>query len=66
MVNFDPNYVGNGKRGRYVVPSQKTLAYVDPRYIAYGVVTADKLDLPALSCGPTMATSLRASEWPGG
>jgi hypothetical protein len=46
MVNFDPDFAGNGKRGRYVVPSQKTLAYVDPRYIAYGVVTADKLDLP--------------------
>jgi hypothetical protein len=47
LVNFDPTYVGaDGKKGRYVVPSQKTLAAVDPRYINFGVVTADKLGLP--------------------
>ena len=47
LVNFDPNYVGpDGKKGRYIVPSQKTLAAVDPRYLNFGVVTADKLGLP--------------------
>ena len=47
LVNFDPTFVGpDGKKGRYVVPSERTLQAVDPRYIAYGVVTADKLGLP--------------------
>ena len=47
LVNFDPNFVGpNGQKGRYVVPSQRTLAAVDPRYINYGVVTADKVGVP--------------------
>ncbi len=47
LVNFDPTYVGpNGKKGRYVVPSEKTLAALDPRYIAFGVVTADQVGVP--------------------
>ena len=47
LVNFDPTYVGpDGKKGRYVVPSQKTLQAVDPRFIAYGVVTADQIGVP--------------------
>jgi hypothetical protein len=47
MVNFDPTYVGpNGRKGRYIVPSKRTLAYVDPRYINYGVVTADEAGVP--------------------
>jgi hypothetical protein len=47
LVNFDPNYVGpDGKKGRYVVPSAQTLQAVDPRYLNFGVVTADKLGLP--------------------
>jgi hypothetical protein len=47
MVNFDPTYVGpDGRKGRYVVPSKRTLAYVDPRYINYGVVTADEAGVP--------------------
>jgi hypothetical protein len=47
LVNFDANYVGpDGKKGRYVVPSEKTLKAVDPRYIAFGVVTADKIGVP--------------------
>ena len=47
LVNFDPTYVGSdGKKGRYVVPSQRTLQSLDPRYIGYGVVTADQLGLP--------------------
>ncbi len=47
LVNFDPDFVGpDGKKGRFVVPSSKTLQFVDPRFIAYGITTADKLDLP--------------------
>ena len=43
LVNFDPDFTGsNGRRGRFVVPSQKTIASIDPRMIAYGVVTADQ------------------------
>src|SRR5207249_7842131 len=29
-------------QGRFIVPSMKTLALLDPRFIAYGVVTADQ------------------------
>lgn len=47
MLNFDPNYVGpDGRKGQFVVPSQKTLQYVDPRFLAWGVTTADKLGIP--------------------
>src|SRR6185369_5235336 len=47
LVNFDPTFVGpDGKKGRYVVPSQRTLAALDPRYIAFGVVTADQIGVP--------------------
>lgn len=43
LVNFDPDFKGaNGKRGRFIVPSQATLSQIDPRIIAYGVVTADQ------------------------
>ncbi len=47
LVNLDPDYRGpNGRRGRFVIPSARTLDYLDPRYIAYGYVTADQLGLP--------------------
>lgn len=47
LVNFDPTFTGTGgQKGRYIVPSQKTLAAIDPRYLAYGVVTADQVGLP--------------------
>ncbi|HVF27120.1 MAG TPA: hypothetical protein VM943_02695, partial [Pyrinomonadaceae bacterium] len=43
MVNFDPSTsVNPGFQGRFVVPSEKTLALLDPRFITYGVVTADE------------------------
>jgi carboxypeptidase family protein len=43
LVNFDPDYTApNGRRGRFVVPTQETLASIDPRIINYGVVTADE------------------------
>ncbi len=47
ILNFDPNYVGpDGQKGRFVVPSKKTLPYIDNRIIQYGVVTADQIGLP--------------------
>ncbi len=43
LVNFDPSFKGaNGRLGRFVVPSQKTIASIDSRMVAYGVVTADE------------------------
>ena len=43
MVNFDPNMsVNPGFQGRFVIPSDKTRALLDPRFISYGVVTADQ------------------------
>src|SRR5262249_59935353 len=43
LVNFDPSFTGaNGQRGRFVVPTQATIAKIDPRMVAYGVVTADQ------------------------
>ncbi|MBV9264802.1 MAG: TonB-dependent receptor, partial [Acidobacteriaceae bacterium] len=41
MVNFDPNYVDptTGQKGIFVVPSTKTLKYLDTRLISYGVET---------------------------
>ena len=47
LVNFDPDFVGSdGRKGRFVVPSSKTLQFVDPRFIAYGITTADTLGVP--------------------
>jgi hypothetical protein len=44
MANFDPSYVDpTGKKGRFVVPSDRTLPFLDPRFVAYGYTTADKL-----------------------
>ncbi|HEV8368799.1 MAG TPA: carboxypeptidase-like regulatory domain-containing protein [Pyrinomonadaceae bacterium] len=41
MVNFDPdNSVHSGFKGRFIIPSEKTLALLDPRFVGYGVVTA--------------------------
>lgn len=43
MVNFDPNRTNpvTGAPGTYIMPSKKTLAYVDPSVIAFGYVFAD-------------------------
>ena len=44
MLNFDPTYVDpSGKKGRFIVPSDKTLQFLDPRFITYGYTTADKV-----------------------
>ncbi len=43
MINFDPNNSKNpGFQGRFIVPSDKTFALLDPRFVAYGVVTAEE------------------------
>jgi hypothetical protein len=43
MVNFDPSTsVHPGFQGRFIIPSDKTLTLLDPRFVAYGVVTADE------------------------
>jgi hypothetical protein len=46
LVNFDPTYVKNGIRtGRFIIPSQKALPLVDPRMVAFGLVTADQIGI---------------------
>jgi hypothetical protein len=46
MVNFDPSFVGTGgQKGRFIIPSEKTLDFLDTRIIGLGVVTADKSGL---------------------
>ena len=47
LVNFDPNFVSStGRKGQFIIPSDKALPFVDPRYIAYGTTTADQRGLP--------------------
>jgi hypothetical protein len=42
MINFDPSTsVNPGFSGRFIIPSEKTKALLDPRFLAYGVVLAD-------------------------
>ncbi len=47
LANFDPNYVNptTGDLGRFVIPSDKTLKYLDTRIVNFGYVTADKSGL---------------------
>jgi hypothetical protein len=47
MANFDPNYVNSktGQLGRFVIPSTKTLKYLDTRIVDFGYVTADQSGL---------------------
>jgi hypothetical protein len=41
MINFDPTTNKNpGFKGRFIIPSEKTLALLDQRFVNYGVVTA--------------------------
>ena len=43
MVNFDPTTsVNPGFQGRFVIPSDKARVLLDPRFVGYGVVTADE------------------------
>lgn len=47
LVNFNPTGKNpNGNLGVFVVPSQDTLKYVDPRFVRYGTVTADSIGVP--------------------
>jgi hypothetical protein len=42
IANFDPNFVDSstGQLGRFVIPSNKTLTYLDPRIVNFGYVLA--------------------------
>ncbi|MBI4908984.1 MAG: carboxypeptidase regulatory-like domain-containing protein [Acidobacteria bacterium] len=41
LLNFDPTFVGTGgKKGRFILPSQKTAEFADPRFLAYGYALA--------------------------
>ena len=44
LVNFDPNYVSpTGRKGRFVIPSEKIVGLIDSRFLDYGYTTADKI-----------------------
>jgi hypothetical protein len=47
LANFDPGFVdpATGKKGRFVIPSDKTLPFLDTRMVDYGVVTASQSGL---------------------
>ncbi len=47
MVNFDPKYVdpSTGRKGRFVVPSSRTIPYLSPTVANYGVVLASQSGL---------------------
>src|SRR5205807_5668561 len=47
LANFDPNFVNSstGARGRFVVPSDRTLQFLDTKVIDLGVVTAGQSGL---------------------
>src|SRR6185369_2741913 len=47
LANFDTNYVDptTGKKGRFVVPSERTLQFIDTRVSKIGVVIADQSGL---------------------
>jgi hypothetical protein len=47
MANFDPNYnnVAAGHPGRFVIPSEKTLKYLDPNIIKFGYTLASQAGL---------------------
>ena len=42
IANFDPNFVdpNTGQLGRFVIPSNKTLQFLDPRIVNFGYVLA--------------------------
>ncbi len=47
IANFDPNYVNptTGQQGRFVIPSEKTLKYLDTRIIDFGYAFANTYGL---------------------
>src|ERR1700744_2500747 len=47
IANFDPNFVDSttGQLGRFVIPSTKTLQFLDPRIVNFGYVLADQSGL---------------------
>ena len=45
LANFDPNYQTASQSGRFVIPSAKTLKYLDPNIVNFGYVLADQSGL---------------------
>lgn len=47
LANLDPNYRDSvtGQIGRFIIPSTKTLTYLDPNIVNFGYVLADKSGL---------------------
>lgn len=45
LANFDPNYQSSTQNGRFVIPSSKTLKYLDPNIVNFGYVFADQSGL---------------------
>lgn len=46
LANFDPNgRNAAGNRGVFIIPSDKTLKYLDPRIVSYGYITANTAGL---------------------
>lgn len=47
LANFDPTYTNpsTGALGRFIIPSSRTLKYLDPRIIAFGYATAGSVGL---------------------
>ena len=47
IANFDPNFVDptTGQQGRFVIPSEKTLKYLDTRIIDFGYAFANQYGL---------------------
>jgi len=47
MANLDPNYRDSttGQIGRFIIPSNKTLKYLDPNIVNFGYVLADQSGL---------------------
>jgi hypothetical protein len=46
LVNLDTTYVSpTGRKGRFIIPSEKTLQYLNPIWIDYGYATADQVDV---------------------
>jgi hypothetical protein len=47
LANFDPGYVSpSGRKGRFVLPSKRTLDFIDPRIVSFGYVFAPDIGLP--------------------
>lgn len=47
LVNLDTEFTGpNGRRGRFIVPSEKTLQALNPLWVRYGYALASEVGVP--------------------